>query len=322
MTVADAPKDLRVGAFLAPWGPLATPEHVTAMAHEVERSGIESLWVGDHVIFPRGTDSTYRYNDDGRSPFDPDEPHFESFALIAFLAGRTTRVHLGISVLVLAMRNPVLAAKMLGNLQTLSEGRLRVGIGVGWLREEFEALGADFTRRGAVTDEYLRLLRHLWTADPRPFRGDHYRLPPVGFAPPPRPPIPVVIGGNSDPALRRTVRLGDGWHPLRLGPDELRRRRDVLRRLADEAGRDPGELTIVHRDRLLDLDQIRSGPPTGDALADRLAARLDEYRSAGVDEFVLEFPFPGSPPARQLEWLAWFGEQALRPDRVPTPPVT
>lgn len=301
---------MRVGAFLAPWGPLSDPAQCARFADTAERAGFASLWTGDHVVFPHETTSHYAYNAAGSSPFGPDQPHLEPLVLLTYVAARTERIHLGISVLILAMRNPVVAAKMLGDLQVLSRGRLTVGVGAGWLREEFEALHADFDRRGAATDEYVAILRHLWDGRPEPFEGDHYSFGPVGFSPRPAP-ISVVVGGNSEAALRRAVRVGDGWHPLRLEPREVGELVARLRGFAEAEGRHPHDLTVVHRGRLLDLDATLAGPDTHATRVDHLRQRLAEYEAAGVDEFILEFPYPGSPPDRQIAWLEWFGEHGL-----------
>ncbi|MGH3441598.1 MAG: LLM class F420-dependent oxidoreductase [Nitriliruptorales bacterium] len=301
---------MRVGAFLAPWGPLADRELCERFAIAAEAAGFASLWTGDHVVFPHETASRYAYNEGGSSPFGPDQPHLEPIVLLTHLAARTARIRLGISVLILAMRNPVLAAKMLGDLQTLSRGRVTLGVGAGWLREEFEALGADFDRRGPATDEYVGILRHLWDGRREPFEGEHYSFGSIGFSPRPAP-IPVLVGGNSEAALRRAVRVGDGWHPLRLEPDAVREHVARLRGLAEAGGRSPDDLTVVHRGRLFDLDTTRAGPGDDQTRADRLRQRLAAYEEAGVEEFVLEFPYPGSPPDRQLAWLDWFGEYGL-----------
>ena len=302
---------MRVGVFLSPWGPLADPAAAERFARAAEAEGFASLWVGDHVVFPRQQASSYLYNREQRSPFDPDTPLVESVGLLAYLAGITRRIELGVSVLVLPLRHPVLAARQLADVQALSGGRLAVGVGVGWMREEFDALGTAFDRRGAITDEAIAVLRHLWGGSGQPFTGHHFRLAPLGFAPRPEP-IPLVVGGNSDAALRRAARLGDGWHPLRLEPEEVAERLRRLEDLCRDAGRDPAELRIVLRTRPLDPGTVRGGPPDrDDRLVQHLGETLARYRDVGVDDFIVEFPYPGSPPERQVEWLGWLAARGL-----------
>lgn len=301
---------MKVGAFLPPWGPTASVERVELFASAAESNGYHSLWVGDHVAFPRGVASSYSYREGGSTPFDPDDPHLEPLTLLAYIAARTREIRLGTSVFVLPMRNPVVSAGQLGNLQALSRGRLQLGIGSGWMREEFEALGADFARRGAVTDEYVALLRHLWAGSTSAFRGEHYEVRSLGLRPLPDPPIPISVGGNSEVAMRRAARLGDGWQPLRLAPRDAGTAVRRLHELAAAQGRDPGTLSVSLRAPLLDLETSRRGPDGAAAgVGERCADLLAGYREAGVDEFIVEFPYPGTPAERQIDWLQWLKDE-------------
>ena len=267
---------MRLGAFLPPWGEHATPADFEQLAQSVEDLGYDSLWTGDHVVLPRDVVSPYPYNATGAFPFDRDQPVFEPVTLLAYLAGRTTRVRLGISVLVLPMRNPVITAKMLADIDNLTRGRLELGVGVGWLREEFEALAADFAARGKLAEEWITILRQLWTAgSPTGFEGQHYRFAPLALLPRPGRPIPIVIGGNSRSALRRAARFGDGWHGVRLAPEQVR---EAVRRLhADvaDANRDPAGFRVVLRTSVNPEDAGRE---------------LESYAAAGVDELIVEVP--------------------------------
>jgi probable F420-dependent oxidoreductase len=254
-----------LGAFLPPWGPTATPDEIDALAQAVETAGFRTLWVGDHVAFPRRVESPYPYNPEHRSPFDPDQPLFEPLTLLAYLAARTRRVRLGLSVLVLPQREPLLAAKQIAVVDALSRGRVVAGVGAGWLREEFELLGAPFGERGPRLDESIAILRHAWTSPERPFRGQFRQLAPFGMVPARR--IPIVVGGQTPPALRRAARLGDGWHGVRMAPDGVAAAVERLRTLGAGAG-----FEIVVR-----------GP-----LESR--AELGAYRDAGVTEYVIEVP--------------------------------
>jgi probable F420-dependent oxidoreductase len=181
---------------------------------------------------------------------------------MAFIAGKSKRLRLVTSVMILPHRNPVVTAKMLATIDVLSAGRVTVGVGVGWLREEFAALGApDFTRRGAVSNEYLEIFKTLWTQDPATFHGEFYRFTSLHCLPQPvqKPHPPIWIGGHSRAALRRVATYGDGWHPVGanpavpLRPAEMQAAVDDLRRLTEAAGRDPAALTISYKAPLYDV---------------------------------------------------------------------
>ena len=287
---------MKLGAFLPPWGDQATPADFDLLAQGVEDLGYDSLWTGDHVVFPRDVVSPYPYNATGAFPFDRDQPLFEPVTLLAYLAGRTTTVRLGMSVLVLPMRNPVMTAKMLAGIDNLTRGRFELGVGVGWLREEFEVLTANFAARGELTDEWITILRQLWTAgSPTGFEGRHYRFAPLALLPRPDRPIPIVIGGNSRSALRRAARLGDGWHGVRLAPEQVR---GAVRRLQvdlADANREPAGFRVVLRTSVNPEDAARE---------------LESHAAAGVDELIVEVPEASTE--RRLRVLATVRE-AHRP---------
>jgi probable F420-dependent oxidoreductase len=266
---------MRLGAFFPPWGSTATPEDFDRVAEAVESMGYESLWTGDHVVFPVEVASRYPYNATGQFPFDREEPLYEPLTLLSYLAARTSQVRLGTSVLVLPMRNPVMAAKALADIDSLARGRLQVGIGVGWMREEFDALGADFDARGEIADEWVAVLRRLWTEPASSFEGRYYRFQRLTLNPRPARPIPVLVGGNSRAAMQRAARLGDGWHGVRLDVDEIRRRVEWLEGRLSQDGRQRLGFRIVLR---TSLDWMHA------------AAALEAYARAGVDELVVEVP--------------------------------
>ncbi len=293
---------MRVGLFAPPWGPGALPDDLDALAQSAESLGYPTLWVGDHLVIPRTVSSRYLYNESGVAPFDPDQPLLDPITLIAYLAGRTARLRLGISILVLPLRNPVETAKTLADLHLLSRGRLVLGVGVGWMREEFEALQADYEERGEVTDEYLAILRHLWDGKREGFEGRHYRFDPLGFEPRPGH-IPIIVGGNSPAATRRAARH-DGWHAIRMTADELAPRIVAVRKMAE--GRDGFQ--IVHRGSLLDSEALRAGPDRAEAnLPAQVHHTLEAYRSIGVDEFIVEFP--DVPTELRIAWMAWLADR-------------
>ena len=235
-------------------GPLANPDAISALARRGEELGFGFLAVSDHVIIPNSIRSLYPYSPTGE--FGTDGSCMDQLTLLSFLAGITTRIGLLSSVMVLPHRNPLLAAKMLATVDVLSGGRLTVGCGVGWMREEFEVLEAPpYEERGLVGDEYIRAFRELWTSDSPAFDGRHVNFSDVTFAPKPvqQPHPPIWIGGESPPALRRVGRLGDAWYPIGSNPKftirtpaQYAEAVDRIHSHAEEAGRDPGNIDLAY----------------------------------------------------------------------------
>jgi probable F420-dependent oxidoreductase len=290
---------VRYGFYLPTRGGCATPDALEAIVQRGEALGFHSVMIADHVVFPAEIASKYPYTVSGAFPGGGDA--LEQLALMAFVAGRTRTLRLVTSVMILPYRNPVLTAKMLATIDVLSRGRVTVGVGVGWLREEFEALDApDFARRGAASDEYIRIFKTLWTQDPASFDGEFYRFDAVRCLPQPvqKPHPPIWIGGHSAPALRRVARHGDGWHPVGanpavpLRPAELRASLDQLFRLTEAQGRNPSALTISFKAPVYDTSvttltgsERRPFSGTPQQIADDIGA----YEKAGVSELVFDF---------------------------------
>jgi len=203
--------------------PFATPEYLAAVGREAEARGVHGIWVGEHVVTFEQYASSYPYAEGGKIPMPPGSGLLEPFTTLAFLAAVTTSVRLGTAMCLLPQRNPVYCAKEVATVDWLSGGRVDFGVGVGWLREEFEALEVPWERRGDRTDEYLQVLRALWCDDPSAFSGTSYTLPPCTFHPKPvqDPHPPIHIGGESDAAIRRTARVGQGWHTFNRTPAEV-----------------------------------------------------------------------------------------------------
>ncbi len=292
-------------------GPLARPDVVLTIAARAEALRYDMLFVSDHVVLPVSAEaSVYPYSTTGQLPGGARQDYLEPLTMLAWLAHATRRVRLGTSVLVTPLRHPLLAAKMLAMIDVLSRGRLILGAGVGWLREEFEALEAPpFDQRGSVTDEALTLMRRAWTTDPLTFAGRHYRVRAVHVLPKPvqRGGIPVWIGGHTDAALRRAGRLGDGWHPIGLRPpamllpDDYAARAKQVQTYAQQAGRDPGRITLTFR-APLEVRGARERSPGGDRplLQGRAAQIVDDirrYQDAGVTHFVFD---PVHPDLRSV----------------------
>jgi probable F420-dependent oxidoreductase len=305
---------VRFGFYLPTRGPTATPEALETLLARGEALGFSSVVIADHIVFPVTIRSKYPYTVSGAFPGQGDA--LEQLSLMAFVAGKSRRLRLISSVMILPHRNPVVTAKMLATIDVLSGGRVTVGVGVGWLREEFQALGApDFDRRGAVSDEYLRIFKTLWTQDPASFHGEFYRFDGIRCLPHPaqKPHPPIWVGGHSRAALRRVARLGDGWHPVGanpavpLRPTELRASLDELYRLTEAERRDPAALTISYKAPIYDPGQGVDGgaerrPFSGSqqAIADDIGA----FAGLGVSELI--FDFRAETLAESLDRMARF----------------
>jgi probable F420-dependent oxidoreductase len=227
--------------------PFTTPELLAAVGREAEERSINAIWVGEHVVTFEDYASSYPYADDGRVPLPGGTGLLEPFTTLAFLAAHTSGVRLGTAMCLLPQRNPVYTAKEVATLDWLSNGRVDLGVGVGWLREEFDALEVPWPRRGARTDDYLGVLRTLWCDDPSSFAGEFYTLAPCQQFPKPvqDPHPPIHIGGESDAALRRTARLGQGWHSFNRPPADLAVPLRRLDELLDVEGRSRRDITVT-----------------------------------------------------------------------------
>ncbi|MFN4088232.1 MAG: LLM class F420-dependent oxidoreductase [Alphaproteobacteria bacterium] len=236
-------------------GPLAVPEDIAALAQAGERLGYAHCTVNDHIVLPRRIDSRYPYSATGEWPGGRVGDWLEPLGLLCYVAGVTERVRLLTSIVVIPYRPALLQAKMLTTVDVLSRGRLTIGCGVGWMEEEFAALGIPFAERGRMADEYVAAFKELWSADDPQFEGEFVRFSDIAFAPKPvqRPHPPFWIGGESPAALRRTARIGDAWYPIGSNPrhplDTIERYRagvEVLHRAAGVAGRDPAGITLAY----------------------------------------------------------------------------
>jgi probable F420-dependent oxidoreductase len=281
-----------LGCHLPTQGPLATREALLTFAREADIRGIASLWVSDHVLFPRTATGNYP---GGRFPHPPDKPYLEAVIALTAAAAVTTRARIGASVFILGHRHPVVMAKMLTSIDALSNGRLICGVGVGWWKEELEILGAPFHKRGRHADECLQAFKALWTQDNPSFEGEFFRFRDVGFAPKPvqKPHPPIWVGGDSPGAFRRVVALGDGWHATSKTPAQFGEAAGRLRTMAEAVGRPFGTIELSLRFGLTD-ELLGKGPQ---AVIDALAA----YARVGCRHVMLEFRRDDLP--RMLEIL-------------------
>ncbi len=226
--------------------PMTTPELLDAVAAGAEERGIGTIWVGEHVVLFSEYESRYPYAEDGRVPAPPGSGLLEPLVTLTYLAARTSTVRLGTAMLLLPQRNPVYVAKEVSSLDWLSNGRVDLGVGVGWLKEEFEALNVPWERRGRRTDEYLEVLRTLWVDETSSYHGEIYDLPPCEMYPKPvQQPPPIHVGGETPAALRRAARFGQGWHTFNRSPHELVTGLAELDKELEAVGRRRSELRIT-----------------------------------------------------------------------------
>ncbi len=238
---------MKFGLMFANTGPFGVPESLARLAQAAEECGIESMWTVEHVVIPVGYKSPYPYSPSGKIPGAESVPIPDPLLPLAFVAAVTKKIRLATGILILPQRHPAYVAKEVATLDVLSKGRVILGIGSGWLAEEFEVVGVPFHERGARTDEAIRALRSLWKAAPEPFSGKFYRWPAVESNPKPvqKPGVPIVIGGHSEAAAKRAARHGDGFFPARGDRETLSHLFAVLREECAKVGRDPREIEIT-----------------------------------------------------------------------------
>ena len=276
-------------------------QSVFQMATRAEELGFDSIWVSEHIF-----NVSYVFDRLG------DRPYYEPLTILSYLAATTKRVGLGTSVLVLPYHNPIRLAKVAATLDVMSEGRLMLGVGVGVIGEELEAMGSTFRERGAITDEAIAVMKELWTQETPSYQGKYHSFEGMKFSPKPlqKPHIPLLVGGSSPGAIRRAARVGDGWHPSNLSPEELGERLDHLREQARAVGRDLSEIPVSIR---LDM-AVPTGEGNGDSRAryslgaepKEVLDNIRAFEAVGVDKVVIA-PATGNPweILAAIEMLAW-----------------
>ncbi len=276
---------MQIGVNVPNFGPGTDPGVLHDWAQTVEGLGFDLLMVSDHIAI----------TPDVARQYPP--PFYEPFTLLSWLAGVTRRVRLGTTVLIVPYRHPLVTARMAANLDRISDGRLVLGVGVGWARQEFAALGVPFERRGRLTDQYLQVMREAW--------ADHGK-------------IPVWVGGNSDAGLRRAVRLGDAWHPLRVTLPWLREAVERLRAYADDEGRPVPALTPRIALRLTGSPVTDPSRLAGTGTIDQVADDLEQLRLLGAEAVILD-PFNGDPEETRHPEAAWRDLAAVRQTETERP---
>lgn len=283
---------MKFGIMFANTMSFATREGLEELARGAEAAGFESLWTVEHVVFPDGYESEYPYDKSGKMAMDASTPLPDPLIWLTWVASVTTRIHLGTGILILPQRNPVILAKELATIDVLSGGRMELGVGVGWLEEEFRALGVPFDARGARTDESIEVMRALWDSDHASFNGRFNSFDGISVNPKPaNGRVPIHVGGHSRRAAERAGRLGDGFFP---GKGNLSELIDIARQSAADAGRDPQGLVIT------------SG--SAGVLGDDPVGAVEELAAQGVSRVVIpSFMFLNDT----TEALREFGERVI-----------
>lgn len=275
---------MRFGLQALGIGPGADPGVVAAVADAADRRGFSTLWCGEHVVMVDDGDRPYPYSPGGRIPVPSDADWLDPLAVLAYAAAVTERIDVATGILLLPEHNPVLLAKQAASLHVLSGGRFRLGVGIGWSEAEFRAIGVEFAGRAGRADEYVEAMRVLWRDDVSSFEGAHVRFDRVRCYPKPlgrR--VPVVIGGNSDAALDRVARYGDGWYGFGLARREVGDRLTALDAACRRRNRSRGDVTVAV------------------SLSDGGPDQVGELAASGVDELILV----GAPPVRPGDAASW-----------------
>lgn len=254
---------MKIGLMFANSGPMSDPKLFTHLVKTAETCGIESIWTVEHVVIPRDYKSVYPYSSSGKIPGNENVPIPDPLLHLAFAASITSKLKLGTGVLILPQRHPLYTAKEVASLDVLSNGRVLLGIGSGWLKEEFTSLNLDFHSRGKMTDEAIESLRALWRDDPSSFHGRHYNFGPVNCFPKPiqKGGVPVLVGGHSPAAAKRAARYGDGFFPALGEPAKLSELFGLMKAECAKVGRNPSEIELscmgrANRDSLKALADI------------------------------------------------------------------
>tara|TARA_Y100000588_G_C14081132_1_gene850211 strand:- start:203 stop:1120 length:918 start_codon:yes stop_codon:yes gene_type:complete len=289
---------MKIGFMLPVFGEMATSKNIIEMAQLAENRGFESIWTNDHVIMPTQIETPYPYSKSGDYIADPKGNQLEAYTSLAFVAGCTKKIRLGFSITVAPYRHPLVTGKMIASMDILSNGRIIVGVGAGWLNEEFDALGVPSSRKWERTEEHIRVWKELWTAEEPNFEGEFYRFSNVQSRPQPmqKPHPPITIGGNGKACFRRIVELADGWQVVSEAPNDvysldgdLVKDLATLHQMAEEAGRDPKTIEVT--------TVIIAGT------ADSVLRDLPHYEQIGVSRLILDFPAFESDPDKMAKIL-------------------
>ena len=265
------------------------PHYVIPLVEMLEGAGVESVWTVEHVVVADDYEPLYPYSEDGRMPAGPDTQMPDPLEWLAFAAARTDRLRLGTSVLIASQHSAVILAKRVATLDALSGGRLTLGVGIGWQKEEYEAIGVPYRDRGRRLDECIESMRMLWTEELATYHGRHFDFEAIHLDTRPAQAngVPIVIGGSSDFAARRAGRLGDGFYPYVISPVDYAARLETLRAAAREAGRDPAQIELsiwpasYAFDQTFDVELVREYKDIG---LDRVVVSAVEAQTIDIEE--------------------------------------
>jgi probable F420-dependent oxidoreductase len=286
------------GVHLPQLGQQAGRDALVEFATKVEEWGFHSGWVSDHIAWPSSIESSYPYTADGSFPAPNVIPWLDPIGTLTFVAACTDRLRLGTTVLILGYRPPVQTAKQLATLDVLSGGRLILGVGVGWMEEEFDVLQMPFDHRGGRGDEQIEVFAALFSEPQPAYDGRFYRFPPVGFEPKPvQQPVPIWVGGSSEPAFRRAARYGHAFHAAFEPVATIVRSWARVRQLAEEHGRDPADLQLSVR-CYLDFDGIMDPEKSLGGSPDQIDDGVGRFLDAGVSHVLLDPVAPGGLQGR------------------------
>ena len=305
---------MKFGVFLPVSGRAASRKTLMQAAQQAEAWGYDSVWAADRLVMPWKINTTYPYSKEATFIVPPDRPFFDTLTCLAFLAGCTETILLGMSVMVLPYRHPLYWAKIATTIDQLSTGRLIMGVGVGWMEEEFAAMNAPFKARGKVSDEQLELLQKLWSEEHISFTGKFYNVADIAFSPKPyqKPRIPIWVGGEGKFAQRRAGKYGDAWFPyfVRITPNELAARFENVRNETDKAGRNPDDLKLAcclpveltPKDVPQERDYLKGS-------IEQVSEALRKFIDIGVIHIGLQFMMPHYP--ERVEQIERFAKEAL-----------
>lgn len=250
---------MKFGIMFANVGPFAQPEMLTSFAQAADEAGIESLWTVEHVAVPVGYESTYPYSPDGKMPGPENSPIPDPILPLAFAAAVTKKIRFGTGILILPQRHPIYVAKEAATMDQLSNGRFMLGIGIGWLKEEFEALGIPFENRASRTRECVDAIRTLWKEGPQSYDGKFFQWPAIESNPKPVQPggVPIVMGGHTDISAKRAARYSDGFFPAMQSLEQFEGLKKVLNAECARLGRDPSEIELSLGAGFADLDFVK-----------------------------------------------------------------
>jgi probable F420-dependent oxidoreductase len=294
---------MRISCALPNIGPVGSADSIMKVAERAEELGYEGLWTIERLLYPLKPKTPYPVTPDGSLP-EPYKNSLDPVDSLAFAAARTKRIALGTSVLDLPYYNPVLLARRLTTVDVLSRGRLKVGLGLGWSQDEFDATGADFRGRGARADEFVEVLKRIWTTDPVEFEGKFYRVPRSHILPKPvqKPHPPLFMAAFVPAALKRLATVADGWNPVAIPVEGMKSMFDSVKEMAKAAGRDPAKLQMVVRANV----EIHEKPLGEDRLIfsgslEQIQADIEGSRKIGAHELIFDFTFDSG--AQRLEGL-------------------